>query len=405
MLNVTNATKQAWASETSQKDITILILGEGLIHADSIKAGSFTYTESIMSSDTFEAVGCVAKKLEFETDGYNRPVLKNKLIYATIKADDTENINVFAGYVDEGRKQSRKGLKKITAYDMFYNLSRIDVTDWWNNLGETTLLGSLQNFALTYHFGIATGIDLINADLPCFGGTKRQIKKLSGLDFLKHLCQINGCFGFFNGTGLFDVKYIATRTQHKLYPSQTLFPSPTIFPSNTESDGSFMTTTIDYYKELKYEDYSVKPIDNVIIRNTSKDYGVQYYGGGKNTYIIQGNIFAFDQEYEDIRRAMLNIFNKISKVSFRPFSAEHNAYPWLECGDTVVYNDIDDNGDPIEVELLVMERTMSGDQMMWDKFSAKGEEDQYKIFDLKAQLEDIQNQIDKQTEEEQDDNS
>ena len=254
MLNVSNATKQAWASETSQKDITILILGEGIIHADSIKAGSFTITESIISSSTFEAVGCIAKRLEFTTDGYNRPVLKNKLIYASIKANDTENINVFAGYVDSGVKESRRGLKKVVAYDMFYNLSNIDVTDWWNNLGEMTLLEALQNFALTYHFGLAENIDLINASLPCFGGTKRQVKQLSGLGFLQHVCQINGCFGYFNGTGLFDVKYIATRTQHKLYPSQSLFPSPTIFPSSTESDGSYVATVIDYYKELKYED-------------------------------------------------------------------------------------------------------------------------------------------------------
>ena len=97
---------------------------------------------------------------------------------------------------------------------------------------------------------------------------------------------------------------------------------------------------------------------------------------------------------------MLNIFNKVSKISFRPFEAEHNAYPWLECGDIVVYNDIDDNGNPVQVELLIMNRTLTGDQLMWDKYSAKCEECQYFIFDLKTQLLDIQNQI-----EEQDDNS
>ncbi len=396
MIPVSNATKQAWASETSEKKMSILIVGEGVIHADSVKADTFKYTESIMSSDSFEAVGCIAKKFEFTTDGYNRPVLKNKRIYATIQANNTDEINLFAGLVDSGIKESRKGLKKITAYDEFYRLSNVDVTDWYNALGVTTILGALQSFALYQHFGLANDLELINGDKPCFGGTIRQVKKLSGLDFLKQICQINGCYGYFNGIGQFSVKYLTVKTQRILYPSDMLFPSDDIYPSDTDTGGDVVITAIDAYKEMKYEDYSIKPIDNVIIRNTSKDYGARFYGGGVNSYIIQGNIFAYDQDYYDLHAMVVKIFNALNRVSFRPFQAEQNAYPWLECGDCISYYDIDDNGEQITIDTVIMNRELSGAQLMWDKYSADCEEIQLNTFDLKAQLKDIQNQIEEQ---------
>jgi len=393
MLTVTDATKEAWASETSTKTLSILIVGEGFVENEEIEADSFTITESLMSSRSFEAVGCISKKLEFVTSGFNRPVLKNKRIYASIKANNTEEINIFAGLVDSGKKLSHRGLKKITAYDEFYRLSNVDVTDWYNNLEETTIYGALQDFALHNAIGIAPNIVLINGTMPCFGGTYRRVKKLSGLDFLKHVCQINGCFGYFNNNGVFDVKYINVKRQRALYPADSLFPSNDIYPSDYESGGDVTQTIINAYESLDYSDYTIKPIDNVIIRDTSKDYGVQYYGGGANSYIIQGNIFAFNQDYETLHGALLKIFNVLSQITFRPFKSGQNAYPWLECGDNLIYYDYDNNGNQITVETLIMARTLKGDQAMWDDYKAEGEIDELNEFDLKAQLEDIQNQL------------
>ena len=393
MIDVSEETKTEWAKDSSYKEIKILILGEGIIGNESIVQNSFSISENIMASDNFEFVGCNAKKLEFVSNGYNRPVLKNKLIYATIKAGNTDDINIFAGYVDSGVKQGNNGLKKIIAYDYFYRLSNMDATEWWNNLGEMTILEALQSFSRQYSFGIAQDIELINGNEICFGGTKRRVKRLSALDFLKQVCQINGGFGYFDGIGVFNIKYPMPVPHTMIYPANSLFPSNEIYPSNYESSGA-VETNIGYYRDLEYEDYSVQSIGQITLRNTSKDEGYTFKRSGKNHYIIQGNIFAYDQDEFALKRIAEKIYLKVSGISYRPFTANHNAYPWLECGDNVSYWDIDGAGREKKVSLLIMGRQLSGDQNMWDTFSASGEEEQsIFITDLQAQIDDLKEQM------------
>jgi hypothetical protein len=369
MVTVTNETKEAWASESSQKHIRIQIIGVGYISENEIAQGSFSMSESIMSSNSIEFVGCIARKITFTTSAFTTLNLKNKRIKAWVQANDTEEIQVFNGIIDESKKQSTKGLKDIVAYDDLYRLSQVDASSWWNSLGKTTIGDTVYSFFDTFHeTGFLIG-GLWNWAKPCFGGTKRKVTRFTCLDYLMQLCQINGVIGYMDGSGIFSIKHLRTST----------------------------TTEIPYFRVFDYADYSVKAIERVTIRNGSEDAGVSYPYSGQNTYIIQGNIFAFDQTASDLLEMAEGVFREVEGISYKPFEAGHNAYPYLECGDIVRYIDYDDEGVLQTVDCYVMSRILSGDQDMWDDYSAEGEQDQ-RIFitDLQAQLNDLQNEVDEE---------
>ena len=394
MIPVSSDTKIAWAKETSQKSIQIHI-GTTVLYKDDVLEESFMLTENIMASNSLEFVGCLAKKCEFDTNALNNINLKGREIYVFLRADETDFIPVFVGYVDEAKKSGMNGYKHVIAYDLFYKMSQIDATDWWNNLGVTTLIGSFVSFIS--EFGInynPSAVSFVNSLITCYGGSKRQAKKLTALDYLQQLCQINGCIGYTDGDGRFGIKYIDAIAQQRLYPADSLFPSDFIYPSDYDGGSIGEYTQIPYYQSLEYEDYSIKQIDKVTIRNTSEDIGVSYPYAGSNNYIIQGNIFAYDQSGSDLLDIAENIYKVVKNANFRPFDGKSIAMPWLECGDKVAYYDIDDNGVTQTVNFIIMSRQMSGDQMMWDSYSAEGEQEQ-RIFitDLRAEIEDLQQQI------------
>jgi len=395
MINVSDETKVAWAAGTIDKDIKITV-GGVVIGADRIVENSFSFNESIMASDSLEFVGCIAKSCSFQSDAFNNVNLKGRTCSVQIRAGLTEWLTVFTGIIEESKKKGSKGIKDIVAYDTFYRLSQIDATEWWNSLPPTTLISAfnkfMTDFSIVYN---PSAISFVNSAIRCFGGSIRQAKKLTALQFLQAVCQINGCVGYTDGLGRFGVKYIDAIAQQRLYPADSLFPSDFIYPSNYDGGSVGESTVIPYYQTLEYEDYSIKQIDKVTLRNKSEDIGVSYPYSGSNNYIIQGNIFAFDQSGTDLIDIAERIYNVVKNANFRPFNGKQMAFPWLECGDKVTYYDINDNGDTVEVGFIIMSRKMNGDQMMWDSYSAEGEQDQ-RIFitDLQAQINDLQDQID-----------
>ena len=394
MVNVSEATKVAWANEITQKKIQIHI-GSTILYDTDILANSFSVTESIMSSDSLEFVGCIAKKCEFDSNILNNSNLRNREITVYLQAANTELIPVFTGYIDESKKSGMNGYKHIVAYDIFYKLSQIDASDWWNSLGVTTLVGSFQNFISEFNIRYnLSAISFVNSLMTCYGGSKRQAKKLTALDYLMQICQINGCIGYTDGLGRFGIKYIDAIAQQKLYPADSLFPSDFIYPSDYDGGSASEYTQIPYYKDLSYEEYSITQINKVTIRNSSEDVGICYPYAGDNNYIIQGNIFAYDQSGTDLIKAAQHIYQVVKNANFRPFDTKLFAMPWIECGDKVACYDIDDLGAQITVNFIVMSRHLNDDGMLWDTFSAEGEQDQ-RIFitDLQAQIEDLQKQI------------
>lgn len=122
----------------------------------------------------------------------------------------------------------------------------------------------------------------------------------------------------------------------------------------------------------KYEDYTVKKIDCVQIRNEEDDIGA-VAGNGKNIYVIEDNFLCYGKSATDLQTVVNNIYSTIKDVSYLPYEAEVLGNPCLEVGDRV--NIKTRNKD---IESYILKRTMKGIQSLRDTYSATGEEIQSK---------------------------
>ena len=140
MVSVTNATKAAWLDETSHKEYEVIIddgLGQTTTFSNNvIKKDSISISASIMQSNTIEFGGCIARKLEIVFDGphilgggsgdINYPVTLRA------RADNTEWISLFTGTIYTYEEEESTSWLKYTAYDAFYDLANMDVTNYYN---------------------------------------------------------------------------------------------------------------------------------------------------------------------------------------------------------------------------------------------------------------------------------
>lgn len=156
-----------------------------------------------------------------------------------------------------------------------------------------------------------------------------------------------------------------------------------------------------FYRGVDYEEFEVKVIDKVTVRQSEDDPGVTY-GSGINNYIVQGNIFTYGLSKQELTAIAKNIYNSIGGFSYYPFQSENNGLPFIECGvDAVSYYVVDwektmgtkkarSGCSDIVYEqrpFYVLNRELSGIQALKDSYSAKGEEYQSEfITDLQTQI-------------------
>lgn len=154
-----------------------------------------------------------------------------------------------------------------------------------------------------------------------------------------------------------------------------------------------------FYRRVDYEEFEVKVIDKVTVRQSEDDPGVTY-GSGTNNYIVQGNIFAYGLSNQEFTAIAKNIYNSIGGFSYYPFQSENNGLPFIECGvDAVSYYVVNwektmggqkaRSGDIVYEQrpFYVLNRELSGIQALKDSYSAKGEEYQSEfVTDLQTQI-------------------
>lgn len=428
MINVSDETKLIYQQDSIPKELRIVFPNLGLeYHTEDLILESFEWTESVFDGENIEFVGCIASKVKFDIVDRTGAIasVNNEFIRVYLTAGDTEEIPIFYGYVQSAVRTAQQYVKTITAYDRFQQLQDVDVTTWYTTHNQCTINELLTD--LLAELNIERNVDqLINGELIAFcKNSKRDITNLSALNLLKAICQINGCCGRIDRYGRFAVVYLDTTMFNVPYPSYQLFPMDTIYPhedpllpaevslmSLDEDEEALESSTpaeavaVSYYKSVNYEDYNVQSISKVTIRDRNDDSGVSV-GDGDNNYIIQGNMFAFDQSTTALREAADLILMYNQKFEYTPFESDNNGLPFLECGDGVTYYDIDyeptinarsiyDYREPEQVErkFCILSRTVSGIQNLRDNFSAEGEKNQKTmVSDLGLQVTDIDNQI------------
>lgn len=392
MIEVSTETQEAYLSDSCLKNVQVFFPDINLtLSNNDIVTESLQIKESILDKSSLEFVGCISSFASIQVYGRSEN-FKGQHIEISVRDENTNTkINLFHGIVDSDKGTASRGIKTLEAYDRLYDLSNVDMTDWWNSHAETTQYKLLEE--LLKKVGLNSRYSfLANGNLPAFCGSKRKVSQLSALDVLKQLCQASGGFGKINRDGAFQVLYIGEKTIPAWYPSKELFPSKDIFPSKFAQSKKvdIDPTKFDAYREVKYEDFVVVPIQKVVIRD-SEDSIETSYGEGENKYIVQGNLFIFDQTEQDRNTMARNIYLKTKGITFTPFNSYNNGLPFIECGDSVIYDDLNTiTKEVVERQFIIFNRVLKGIQAMKDKYGADGEEYQ-RVFitDLQAQLDQL----------------
>lgn len=410
-MKVSNRVKTAYHKDTVTKYVSLSFpeLGKEVTGED-IYTESLRLSEKLIDKQSMEFVGCIASMFKINAHGINYDI-KGRKITVKIWTDGTEDepVTLFNGIVDSAVSQSNKWNKEITAYDELYTKGNTEAAAWYKSLKFPITLKDLRDSLFGY-----IGLEQVETSLPNDGVTiKKQYdpNTLQSLSVIKAICQINGAFGIINRDGKFEYRILGDIKQ-TAYPSMTLFPSKGLFPADPNIAAAVaarLANEIDaeyfsFYRRVDYEEYEVKVIDKVTVRQSEDDPGVTY-GNGINNYIVQGNVFTYGLSSQELMTIAGNIYKSIGGFSYYPFQSENNGLPFIECGlDAVSYYVVDwektmnggkarSGSSDIVYEqrpFYVLNRELSGIQALKDSYSAKGEEYQSEfITDLQTQIDTI----------------
>ncbi len=343
-----------------------------VIENDQIETESLQITESLSSDEDMTFGSCEGAEMQITVVGINQD-LTNKEFTLTVEIGGYEMaLGLYT--VKSFERQSDRSKRKITAYDRmqwFY----VDVADWYNNLTFPMTIKAFRDALCAY-----IGVTQITATLPL---DSMQISKtiepetLQGIDVLKAICEINGCFGHIDKTG--QLVYVQLQ-QTGLYPAEDLYPEETLYPSEFGGDGMPTETVSTYKQPMIYEDYLVRSIDSLTIRQEEGDIGASV-GNGDNTYVIEGNFLVYGKTSTELLEIGNSILPLIAGRTYRPANIDCNAMPWVEVGDAIIAPTTDD-----VVETFVMKRTTKGCQSMRDTIEATGNETRSKQVTIHQQV-------------------
>lgn len=381
MISVSDYTKQLFMQDNSHKRIRVFFRDIGLYYLnENIVNESLKLTESILDREDVEFIGCISSCLQITL--FNVPnSVKGERVEVFVQVNNQPEIKLFTGVVDSVVMQSDRNFKKITAYDSLYEASQKDVAEWYDNLSFPITLGTLRQSLCNY-----IGLAQASQTLPNDGlSLTRQFEnsQMPAIDVLKSICQINGAFGVVNRDGLFEYRYIR-EPQYMAYPSSPIAYPGLLYPATLGSTtGAY---EVDFYESLEFEEYTVQPVDKIQIRDNENDVGIEV-GTGTNKYIIQANMFAYG--LEDATKISLanNILAELDNVTFRPCKIKNYGLPFIEVGDVLQYY-VPSKGQLMN--FVVMDREISGIQLLRDTYTARGNEEQSEfITDVQAQLDAI----------------
>lgn len=387
MINVSRQTKQAFMSDVSKKTFRVVFPELNLsFDNSSIEVDSFKLTEAISNKDSVEYVGCISSTMDINIHGLDADV-KNKRIQVYIRADNTDEIPLFNGIVDSAVIDASGFIKDIVAYDDLYTKGSTDVVAWYNqqfpNNDSTKTVKQLRDSLFQF-----IGLEQVSISLPNDNVviTKQyNPKSLQCVAVMKAICQMNGCCGIINRYGKFDYRYVLP-VYEGIFPSVSIFPSSTLFPQKPN-----VAHTFQFHETLKFEEYYVKPMVRVQIRDNEDDSGTTVGADTGNKYILQSNMFTYGMLPSVQRVVAQNILNKLKNVKFHPFDSKNYGIPYVEVGDGIKYVlPSSRTGIYATNSFTVLSRTLSGVQLLRDSYNARGNETQSEfITDLKTTLDTL----------------
>lgn len=343
----------------------------------------FELTESLCSESELTFGACEAGMIKFTVSNVFLP-MKGKWLTAKMTLDGHEDkpfqIGRYKVYSDT--PTADRTCRDVVAYDALYDILSSDVTDWYNQiLPQKDSKVTLKQFRDSFfnHFGVEQEeVSLVNDEMIIektvevkasssgssdTAETSTIGEAISGKEVLFCILEINGCMGNIGRVGKFRYVYL-TQEMQGLYPANDLYPADDLYPRNPKST----SISKSQYISAQYEDYIVRTIDKLQIREKENDIGV-IVGDGGNTYVIEGNFLVYGKGTKELNEIGEKTLSKIKGIIYRPFSADCKGNPCLEAGDAVRL------ATKYElIETYILKRTLKGIQALRDDLEADGEE-------------------------------
>ena len=212
---------------------------------------------------------------------------------------------------------------KVVAYDTMSKLDA-DFSGWLraNQAQFPKTIWQLVQLACQ-----RAGVTLASSSLPINGSYSVQAfyaDDLTCRQIISWAAEAAGCYAHMNADGKLQfLTYSDKRSTAKITP-----------------DGASNSTAY-YADSLSYEDYTVKAIEKVQIRQSDSDVGVIYPDSttATNTYAVQGNLLLTTGTEANLKSVVQNLYNVLKNVTYIPCKVSVPSSSGLACGQIVHIKD------------------------------------------------------------------
>lgn len=212
---------------------------------------------------------------------------------------------------------------KVVAYDTMSKLDA-DFSGWLhaNQAQFPKTIWQLVQLACQ-----RAGVALASSSLPINGSYSVQAfyaDDLTCRQIISWAAEAAGCYAHMNADGKLQfLTYTDKRSTAKITP-----------------DGASNSTAY-YADSLSYEDYTVKAIEKVQIRQSDSDVGVIYPDSttATNTYAVQGNLLLTTGTEANLKTVAHNLYNVLKNVTYTPCKVSVPSSSNLACGQIVHVKD------------------------------------------------------------------
>lgn len=239
------------------------------------------------------------------------------------RQDDAGSRTKVGVFYAEKPTRTKRNSYKVTAYDTMSKLDA-DFSGWLhaNQAQFPKTIWQLVQLACQ-----RAGVTLASSSLPINGSYSVQAfyaDDLTCRQIISWAAEAAGCYAHMNADGKLQfLTYTDKRSTAKITP-----------------DGANSSTAY-YADSLSYEDYTVKAIEKVQIRQSDSDVGVIYPDSttATNTYVVQGNLLLTTGTEANLKTVAQNLYNVLKNVTYTPCKVSVPSSSGLACGQIVHVKD------------------------------------------------------------------
>ena len=270
------------------------------------------------------------------------------------RQDDAGNRTKVGVFYAEKPTRTKRNSYKVTAYDTMSKLDA-DFSGWLhaNQAQFPKTIWQLVQLACQ-----RAGVTLASSSLPINGSYSVQAfyaDDLTCRQIISWAAEAAGCYAHMNADGKLQfLTYTDKRSTVKITP-----------------DGASNSTAY-YADSLSYEDYTVKAIEKVQIRQSDSDVGVIYPDSttATNTYAVQGNLLLTTGTEANLKTVAQNLYNVLKNVTYTPCKVSVPSSSGLACGQIVHVKDARGR----EFETYLMSATISSGKASFESVGSASRE-------------------------------